>query len=122
MAECSLKSVKELPKTERGTSDAAFHSANEIAAVRWNDNRVVSLMSNFENTKVKNKVEHWVKEGRKEVDVPYCVTTYNKYKNGIDLFDSHAEVYFASIQGKKWYWPLFLNCFETAQNCSLEPF
>ncbi|XP_054720347.1 piggyBac transposable element-derived protein 3-like [Uloborus diversus] len=114
MAKCPLKSVKDLSKTERGTSDAAFDAANKIAAVRWNDNRVVSLMSNFEDTKVKNKVDRRIKGGRKEVDVPYCVTTYNKYKNGVDLFDSHAEVYFASIQGKKWYWPLFLNCFETA--------
>lgn len=114
MAKCPLICLKSLAKTERGTSDALFDEANKIAAVRWNDNRVVSLLTNFEATKVNGKVQRRVKGARKDVDVPFCITSYNKYKNGVDLFDSHMENYFCSILGKKWYWPLFVNCFETA--------
>ncbi|GBM22879.1 hypothetical protein AVEN_202144-1 [Araneus ventricosus] len=89
---------------QRGTSDALFNKANKMAAVRWNDNRVVSLLSNFEvtTTKVHSKVQRRVEGGRMDVDVPLCVTSYNKYKNGVDLFDCHMENYFTSIQGKKW--------------------
>nr|XP_042911776.1 piggyBac transposable element-derived protein 3-like [Parasteatoda tepidariorum] len=95
-------------------SDALFDKANKIAAVRWNDNRVVSLLSNFEETKVYGKIQRRVKGDRKDVDVLFCITSYNKHKNGVDLFDSHMKNYFASIQGQKWYWSLFVNCFETA--------
>ncbi|GBL91553.1 hypothetical protein AVEN_23616-1 [Araneus ventricosus] len=61
MAKCPLISLKSLAKTERGTSDALFDKANKIAAVRWNDNHVVSLLTNFEVTKVHSKVQHRVK-------------------------------------------------------------
>ncbi|GBL78069.1 Phospholysine phosphohistidine inorganic pyrophosphate phosphatase [Araneus ventricosus] len=113
MAKCPLISLKSLAKTERGTSDALFDEANKIAAVRWNDNRVVSLLTNFEVTKVHSKVQRHVKGGRKDFDILFCVTSYYKYKNGVDLFDSHMENYFTSIQGKKGYWALYVNCFET---------
>ncbi|GBN31562.1 hypothetical protein AVEN_100074-1 [Araneus ventricosus] len=103
MAKCPLISLKSLDKTEKGTSDALFDKANKIAAARWNDNRVVSLLTNFEVTKVHSEVQRRVKGGRKDVDVPFCVTSYNKYKNGVDLFDSHMENYLTSIHGKKWY-------------------
>ncbi|GBO12582.1 hypothetical protein AVEN_170631-1 [Araneus ventricosus] len=100
MAKFPLISLKSLAKTERGTSDALFDKANKIAAVRWNDNRVVSLLTNFEVTKVLSKVQRRVKGGRKDVDAPFCVTSYNKYKNGVVLFDSHMENYFTSIKEK----------------------
>ncbi|GBL60244.1 PiggyBac transposable element-derived protein 3 [Araneus ventricosus] len=99
---------------DRGTSDRKFDTKNEIAAVRWSDNRVVSLITNFEDTRCFTKVERRMKRGKQKVDVPSCVVSYNKYKNGVDLFDNHMETYFSSIQGKKWHWPLFVNAFETS--------
>ncbi|GBN82213.1 PiggyBac transposable element-derived protein 3 [Araneus ventricosus] len=114
MAKCPLKSSKILGKMDRGTSDRKFDTKNEIAAVRWNDNRVVSLINNFEDTRCFTKVERRMKGGKQKVDVPSCVVSYNKYKNCVDLFDNHMETYFSSIQGKKWHWPLFVNAFETS--------
>ncbi|GBM38923.1 PiggyBac transposable element-derived protein 3 [Araneus ventricosus] len=114
IAKCPLKSSKILGKMDRGTSDRKFDTKNEIAAVRWNDNRVVSLITNFEDTRCFTKVERRMKGGKQKVDVPSCVVSYNKYKNGVDLFDNHMETYFSSIQGKQWYWPLFVNAFETS--------
>lgn len=29
---------------------------------------------------------------------------------GVDLLDRFISMYRPTIQGKKWYWPLFLNC------------
>lgn len=114
MFKCPLMSSKAMSKLERGFSDSRFDTRNKIAAVRWNDNRVVSVITNFEETKSISTVERRVKGGRKQVKIPACITSYNKYKNGVDLFDNHAASYFTSIQGKKWYWPLFVNAFETA--------
>ncbi|GBN17971.1 hypothetical protein AVEN_161555-1 [Araneus ventricosus] len=98
---------------DRGASDRKFDVKNEIAAVRWNDNRVVSVITNFEDTRWLHESRK-LKCGKQKVDVPSCVFLYNKYKNVVDLFDNHMETYFLSIQGKKWYWPLFINAFETS--------
>ena len=92
---------KKMSKMERGFSDSSFDTKNKISAVRWNDNRVVSVITNFEETKSISTVERRVKGGRKQVKMPVCITSYNKYKNGVDLFDNHASCYFTSIQGKK---------------------
>ncbi|GBL72870.1 hypothetical protein AVEN_128065-1 [Araneus ventricosus] len=63
MAKCPLKSSKILGKMDRGTSDRKFDTKNEIAAVCWNDNRVVSLITNFEDTRCFKKVESRMKGG-----------------------------------------------------------
>jgi hypothetical protein len=114
VAKCPLRPSKDMAKLERGASDARFDTTNKIAAVRWHDNRVVTLLTNFEDTRCLTKVERRVKGGRKEVDIPGCVVSYNKFKNGVDLFDGYMSSYFATIQGKKWYWPMFMNALETA--------
>ncbi|GBM56142.1 hypothetical protein AVEN_107721-1 [Araneus ventricosus] len=98
MAKCLLKSSKILGKMDRGTSDRKFDTKNEIAAVRWNDNRVVSLITNFEDTRCFTKVDRRMKCGKQKVDIPSCVVSYNKYKNDVDMFDNHMETYFSSIQ------------------------
>ncbi|GBM96447.1 PiggyBac transposable element-derived protein 3 [Araneus ventricosus] len=113
-AKCPLKSSKILGKMDRGTSDRKFDTKNEIAAVRWSDNRVVSLITNFEDTRCFTTVERRMKGGKQKVDVLSCVVSYNKHKKSVDLFDNHMETYFSSIQRKKWYWPLIVNSFETS--------
>ncbi|GBL97910.1 hypothetical protein AVEN_127016-1 [Araneus ventricosus] len=103
MEKFPLKSPKILGKMARGTSNRKFDTKNEIANVRWNDNRVVLLITNFEDTRCFTKVERRMKGGKQKVGVLSCVVSYNKNKNGVDLFDNHMETYFSSIQGKKWY-------------------
>ncbi len=71
-------------------------------------------MTNFEETKIVSTVERRIKGGKKHVKIPVCITSYNKYKNCVDLFDSHAAAFTTSIHGKKWNWPLFVNEFKTA--------
>ncbi|GBN95772.1 hypothetical protein AVEN_200048-1 [Araneus ventricosus] len=85
-----------------GTSDSKFDTKNEIAAVRWNDNRVVSLITYFEDTRCFTKVERRMKGGKQKVHVPLCVVLYNKYKNGVDLFGlaSHGNIFFTHTRKK----------------------
>lgn len=97
MGKCPIKSSKILRKMDRGTSDRKFDTKNEIAAVRWNDNRFVSLITNFEDTRCFTKVERRMKGGKQKVDIPSCVVSYNKYKNGVDLFKNLIGAYFCSI-------------------------
>ncbi|GBM91950.1 hypothetical protein AVEN_172178-1 [Araneus ventricosus] len=90
MAKCPLKSCKILGKMKRGTSDRKFDTKNEIAAVCWNDDRAVSLITNFEGTRCFTKVEGRMKCRKQKVDVPSCLTITwkhifhpNKEKSGM---------------------------------------
>lgn len=49
-----------------------------------------------------------------ESDITAFVISYDEYKTDVELFDNYMETYFSSIQGKKWYWTLFVNFYETA--------
>ncbi|GBO15371.1 hypothetical protein AVEN_145845-1 [Araneus ventricosus] len=42
-----------------------------------------------------------------------CITSYNEYEKGADLFHNHTAAYFTSIQRREWYWLSFINAFET---------
>ncbi len=42
---------KTIPKMEGGSSDSSFDTKNKVAAVLWHGNRVVSVITNFEETK-----------------------------------------------------------------------
>ncbi|GBN00708.1 hypothetical protein AVEN_104774-1 [Araneus ventricosus] len=98
-----FKIVQNIRKDDSGTSNRKFDTKSEIAAVRWYDNQAVSLITNFEDTKCFTKVERRMKGGKQKVYVSSCVVSYNKYRNGVDLFDNHMETYFSPIQGKKCY-------------------
>lgn len=45
---CNLKSLKLMAKEPKGTFDFTFDYENEIGAVRWCDNAVVTIMSNVD--------------------------------------------------------------------------
>ena len=72
---------------KRCFSDINFDTKKKIAAVPRNANLVVSLMTNFEETKIISTVERKTEDGRKQAKIPVYSTSYNKYKNGVDLFD-----------------------------------
>ena len=43
---------------------------------------------------------------------PLCFYQYNQDMGGVDLLDKFISQYRPTIQAKKWYWPLFVNCIE----------
>ena len=45
---CPIKDNKAIGKESRGTYDFRYDSANKILVVRWNDNSVVTLFSNWQ--------------------------------------------------------------------------
>ncbi|GFQ91639.1 hypothetical protein TNCT_305761 [Trichonephila clavata] len=51
MSKCALIQSKVISKMESLFSDSNFDTKNKVIAVRWNDNRFVSVMTNFEETK-----------------------------------------------------------------------
>ena len=57
-------------------------------------------------------VKRYSQRDRTTIDCvqPFCFYLYNEGMGGVDLLDRFISQYWPTIQGKKWYWPLFLNC------------
>ena len=105
---CTIINKITMKKKERGTFD--YRSQGSLEVVCWNDNAVVTLISNTIGVNPLGKVKRRVK-GRGEVSVnqPFVVKAYNNGMGGVDLFDRALSDYRPSIMGKKWYWTLFVN-------------
>lgn len=113
IAKCPLLPISECSKKPRGFMTRAFDCKNCISVVQWNDTKPVTVISNFEQTLSTVYVSRRSKGQVCSVPIPESIKSYNKYKNGVDLFDGLMSAYDISIKGKKWYWTLFTNVVDT---------
>ena len=106
---CPLTDSKTLAKKSRGSYEMMFDTSEEITAVRWNDNRCVTVMSNFETDQPTARVKRWDRNQRAHrlVEQPRLINSYNKYMGGVDAHDWLCGKYATGVRGKKWYWCLF---------------
>ena len=98
-----LKSDKGLK--QEGRSAYNFISDGHVSLIRWNDNSIVTIGSNFMWHEPVGKVKRRVKGGRKEVGISPVVTEYNSRMSGVDLLDWLCRSYRPTIYSK--WWPLF---------------
>ena len=80
-----LKSVKEVEKSQRGTSVVAIETTSNISAVQWKDIKVVNVLSTFARKEPQNKGKRFSQKEKKKVDVlqPSVVNVYNSFMGGI---------------------------------------
>ena len=103
-----FKSDKEMKKQCRGSFD--YRSDGRVFILKWHDNAVVNLASNFETHLPVRKVSRRVKgKSGTYVDQPNLVKSYNESMGGVDVMDRLLGSYRPLIRGKKWWWPLFTN-------------
>ena len=81
----------------------------DVARVRWKDNKSVTMMGNTHGVEPMQKVARWSRQEKKKVtvDMPYSVAVYNRTMGGVDLHDQFVASYRIRIRSKKWWWPLF---------------
>lgn len=105
-----------MKKKERGSSDICVDLSNEILALRWNDNSVVTLLTNFLKHEPIHSAKRFDRKNKKyvKIDMPNPIFEYNRTMGGVDLFDNAINNYRIRIRGKKWYWPLFTNNLDAA--------
>lgn len=86
----------------------------ELRAVKWFDNRGVTLLSTYEAINPVSTVERWDRKTKTKVQVsrPAIVSTYNKFMGGVDLLDSMLSLYRIHIRSKKWYHRLLWHFFD----------
>ena len=110
---CPLRPSKSVKKEQRGFFD--YHSDECTSIAQWKDNKVLYMGSNFCNIEPTKMVKRYSQRERKRIDCvqPFCFYLYNQGMKGVDLLDRFISQYRPTIQGKKWFWPLFLNCVQT---------
>ena len=102
-----------MKKSGRGTIDekTAVVDGTEISAVRWFDNKPVTLLSTYAGSEPVSEVRRW--NGRtksyENVQCPKVVSVYNKHMDGVDLIDSLIGLYRTKIKSRKWYHRLFFH-------------
>ncbi|GFU34604.1 piggyBac transposable element-derived protein 3 [Nephila pilipes] len=94
------------PSTCRGSHDFYFDVKNKITAVKWNDNKCITLAKNFDIIEPLTSVSRREKrKGEKNKIEQLCLkNNYNKNMGGIESHDWPVEKHTISIRGKKCNW------------------
>ena len=119
---CPLKSEKELKVKGRGAVDSAVEKERNIVAVKWLDNKEVTLLSSYAAIEPLDEVKRFDSKEKKHVAIPRpaIVREYNKFMGGVDLCDMLLELYRIDIPMKKWYFRILFYCIDlTVCNCWL---
>jgi DNA excision repair protein ERCC-6 len=109
IGDCPLKSTSILGKEKRGAVDFRT-SENSLVICCWNDNSVVSVISNCEGVEPLTVVTRYSAAERKRIKIsePRLIGSYNDHMGGTDRMDQNVAKYRINIRSKKWWWPLFL--------------
>ena len=85
MGGCSVSSNKDLQKTGRGSSDYRTENNSGIIVVKWIENNVAQIVSNFVGIEPITSIERWYKKEKKRKDIPcpQIVKQYNKSLSGV---------------------------------------
>lgn len=86
--------------------------------IRWNDNNVVSLATNFNKVHPLQNANRFSREKKKKIVIPQptAIKTYNLKMGGTDRADQNISLYRVSIRGKKWYFPLLAHLIDVCEN------
>ncbi|XP_038153120.1 piggyBac transposable element-derived protein 3-like isoform X1 [Cyprinodon tularosa] len=106
---CNLKDEKTLKKEGRGSFDHRVEGTHNICAVKWYDDRAVTLVSSFAGPEPVQEIQRWDKATKTYIDVerPYIVATYNKYMGGVELLDLLTAKYKFTLKSRRWYMYIF---------------
>ncbi|XP_064614523.1 piggyBac transposable element-derived protein 3-like [Liolophura sinensis] len=104
-----LESDKDLAKRGRGSYDTVTLKEGNLALLKWQDNKTVTMMSTYLSAEPLTKVKRYdrAQKARIEVDRPAVITVYNKNMGGVDLLDMMCTLYKRQIKGRRWYLYIF---------------
>ena len=82
--------------------------------VKWVDNNVVQLISNFVGIEPMTSIERWCKKEKKDIPCPQIVKQYNKSMGAVDLADMLIALYRIPCKTKRWYQKIFWHLVDIA--------
>ena len=100
---CPLVGNKEIEKGNREDLDYRVGNNSGVIIVKWLDNNVVQLCSNFVGVCPVETIERWVKkdQARKEIPCPQIVKAYNKSMGGVELADMLISLYLVEVKTRR---------------------
>lgn len=96
-------------KNPKAEYDYKFDTKNVIVIVRWKDNNVGIMGSNYVHIESLGKVRSWCNIKMQKVDVnikTVCKLQY-PWMGGVKQMDESISLYRVSIIGKTWWWIVF---------------
>ena len=103
-----------MKRQARGSHDTRFHTSREVLLIRWNDNAIVTVGTNFDSVTPLGVAQRRGRGVRNTVAQPKVIAKYNSSMGGVDLFDGHVATYRIAFRSKKWYWPLIIHGIDAA--------
>ena len=102
IGEVQIKSNSSMSKLERGEFSYGYDDVVGLHFVRWNDNSVVTTLSNCIGPYTLDRVERFSRNEKKWIPVarPNLIKVYNSAMGGVDLLDSELA-HIAQNQGEK---------------------
>ena len=102
MEKCPLKEANQLKKECRGTFDHRLDRKSGMLAHRWNDNNVVTMLSNCFGVEPLTQARRRSAADKKHVQIPMpnMVAQYNSFMGGTDRMDQNVAKFRISIRIK----------------------
>ena len=107
-----LQSEKELKRNGPGSSDSVVEANSGITIVRWMDNGIVQLISNYMSGEDGSAARRWCKKEREYVMIerPLIIHEYNIHMGGVDLRDMLLSLYRIGHTSVKYYMHIVFYC------------
>ena len=89
----------------------------DMVAVKWKDNRPVTVASNHDSVEPLQSATRYIRELKKQRSVPqpHLIKNYNHDIGGVDLVDRSISEFRPMIRWRKFYGPLIVNAFGLLQ-------
>lgn len=116
---CPLIDSKTMKKKcKRGDYESYVCKEEGVVAVRWNDNSVVTVLSNVTGVHPLHKAKRYSFAEKKKIDIaqPDVISKYNYSMGGVDQLDNNISNYRIAMRGKKWYMPILLWMLDVGMN------
>lgn len=109
---------KTMKKSDRGHYESCIDEGSQLVITRWNDNNVVTVLSNIHSAFPVYKTKRFNRKEKKRIDIPqpHCIREYNINMGGVDLMDNSIANYRINIRGNRFYFPVFLWLLDVAMN------
>ena len=104
-----LQDAKDMEKKSIARGKHDFCSADGILAMRWKDNKIVTVLSSDAGVEPMKTVLRYDRTAKEKVEVPCpnVIREYNGKMGGIDKSDMLVHLYKTPMKARRWYMKLF---------------
>lgn len=115
-ADKHMLAEKELKKKGRGSFDYVVEANSGVTVIRWFDNGLVQLLSNYVGNNLAAQARRWSRKERRfiSIDRPAMVVEYNSNMGGVDLCDMLMSMYRIRHRSTKYYMHMVFYCIGVA--------